>query len=192
MTMTRRQFLGLASALALAACSGGGGPALFQVPDVEAGARVAIAYRSVAVREVSLPAYAALQEISVAGSDGSLISAPGYLWADDPVRSITLDLTRNLARLTGAQVASEPWPFRELPEISVDVRVEELVAIRSGSLRLSGQYFTAPDDAERRGHAHFFDISVPYAPDGGVAAIAAARAAAVARLARDIAANGLR
>lgn len=190
--MPRRLSLVIPLALGLAACSGGDGPALYQVPDVEAGARIAISYRSVAVREVSLPAYAALQEISVAEANGSLSSAPGLLWADDPVRSVTLDLARNLARLTGAQVAPEPWPFRTLPEVAVDVRVEELVASRSGTLRLSGQYFTAPDDPDRRGHAHVFDISEPFDPGGGVAAIAAARATAVARLARDVASTGLR
>ncbi len=164
----------------------------YQVPRVEAAARVSVPYAGIEVKDVTLPTYAALEEISVQQADGTLSSDASLLWADDPARAVTLDLTRNLARITGRKVASEPWPFRSIPDASVDVRIEEIVADGAGVFRLSGQYFVAPDGTPGPERAALFDLAVPYAAEGGLAAIAAARAGAVAQLAEVIARNGLR
>ncbi len=180
----------LTALVALAAC--GADPIRYEVPRVEAAARVSVPYAGIEVKEVSLPTYAALEEISVQQPDGTLASDASLLWADDPARAVTLDLTRNLARITGRKVASEPWPFRSIPDVSVDVRIERIVADTSGTFRLSGQYFVAPDNTPGPERSAVFDLAVPFAADGGLAAIAAARASAVAQLAEVIARNGLR
>lgn len=191
MTMFFRQ-LALLALLALAACGSRGGPELYRVPNVETGARVSIPYRTVSVREIALPSYASLQEVTLTDRQGRLVPAPASLWADDPVRDMTLDLARHLGRITGRVVAPDPWPFRSNPEVTVDVRVEDVLADGRGTFRLQGQYFIAPDREGRRERAAFFDIAVPYDTGAGVSAIAAARAQAMAQLARRIAEDGLR
>lgn len=174
----------------LAACSGA--PARYAVPPAQDPTeRVASRWGTVVVRDVSLPSYAASEEIHIRSADGALTSSPDLLWADDPERAVSLDLAGRLARLTGAQVAAEPWPFVERAEASVDVRVVEMLAEEGGTFRLSGQYFVAPD-AGGRGRSGMFDIAVPFAPEGGPPAIAAARGQAVRTLAGQIARDGLR
>lgn len=173
----------------LAAC---GGPTLrYAVPPVPTGDRIAASARGVEVRDVTLPAYAEIEEIFFEGPDGALTSDPNLLWADLPSRAMTLQLSRTLAATTGARVAAEPWPFDAFPDARVEVRVSEMVAGRGNVFRLSGVYYVGRPDgtgAERSGD---FAIAIPYDPEGGVPAIAAARAAAVRDLGRLIARDGL-
>lgn len=177
--------------LALAACSGPP-PLRYPVPDAAAPARIAVSFRSVAVAEVSLPTYAALEEIARAGPGGQVESDPDNLWADDPPRAITLALARGLSQATGATVAPEPWPFRSTPDAVLDVRVEEALAGADGRFRLEGQYFVAPEAEDRSERARLFALSVPYDVAAGYPAIAAARGRAVSDLAALIAREGLR
>ncbi len=182
-------FGAVTAALLLAGC--GGEVLRYPVPDAPAPARQSIAYRSVEVREVSLPLYAASEEIAVQGEGGAITTDSDLLWADNPSRAITLELARHLTQISGARVAPEPWPFGGYPQAVLDVRVEELLALSSGALRLKGQYFVAPD-ASDGGRAGLFDVSAPVPAPGGAAAIAAARAQAVRDLAALIAREGLR
>jgi uncharacterized lipoprotein YmbA len=179
----------LPALLVLAACSG---PSSYAVPPAQvAGAHVPIRYGTVAVREVSLPSYAASQEIYSRGADGALTSSSGVLWADDPTRAMTQDVARALAGITGAQVAAEPWPFYESAQAAVEIRVSDMLAETDGTFRLSGQYFVAPE-AGGRGRSGQFALSAPVAQPGNPAAIAAARSQTVRDLALMIARNGLR
>lgn len=181
-------FLGLVAFLG--ACSE---PAQrFAVPAITPADSVAIAYRSVEVSDIVLPTYASLEEIFVETLEGALTSSSSLLWADDPTRAATLELTRSLGAITGARVASEPWPFDNYADVRVEVRVEEFIASQRGEFRLSGQYFVATLDGAGRDRAVPFRLSVPLVPEAGPAAIAAARAAVMAELADDIARNGLR
>ena len=116
----------------------------------------------------------------------------GLLWADDPVRAVTLDLSRALTRITGRRVAPEPWPFRSIPDAVVDVRVAHMTTAPGGVFRMSGQYFVAPDGAEGPERAALFEIARRYDAEAGLTAVAAARAEAVVELAVLIARNGLR
>ncbi|MBM1219561.1 membrane integrity-associated transporter subunit PqiC [Ponticoccus sp. SC2-23] len=176
---------------ALAACSTD--PALrYAVPAVPPEESVAISYRSVEVREIILPTYAQLEEIFVETEEGALTSSSALLWADDPSRASTQELTRALAAVTGAQVASEPWPFDSYPQVRVELRVDEFIASRLGAFRLSGQAFIATLDGVGRDRAIDFAISIPLAPDAGPREIAAARGQAMAQLATRIARDGLR
>lgn len=81
---------------------------LYPVTAPTAGDKIRTTLRSVEVREVSLPSYASVEEIHIQGLDGALSSSADVLWADIPVRAISLELSRNLAELTGARIATEP------------------------------------------------------------------------------------
>lgn len=160
------------------------------VPRTPVETKQRIAFASVVLREVSLPGYAAGEDIYLADAAGVLRSQPGLFWADDPGRAITLELSRHLAQITGARVAAEPWPFGGFPEAQVEVRVEEMLAQEGGSFRLAGQYFVSSETGRAR--AQLFDLSVPVQVEAGATAIAAARGQAVRDLAIAIARDGLR
>lgn len=171
--------------LTLAAC--GGPDELVLSPQVVVTERIPTRFRSIEVVEVSLPTYAAGEQVAVS-DDGALILSD-VLWADDPTRSVTLALTRNLQEVTGRRVAPEPWPFDEGADVRVDVRVEELF-VSKGILRMSGQYFVADQTGAGRDHAHIFAFSAPIGTFSAQAT-ATGRARLVAELAREIAEDGL-
>ncbi|WP_376877154.1 membrane integrity-associated transporter subunit PqiC [Albirhodobacter sp. R86504] len=148
---------------------------------------------SVELREVSLPDYAAGQEVSWQTADGAVRSNPDQVWADAQPRAVTLALARQISGLSGATVIAEPWPLAEAPSRRLEVRVEQILARADGQFRLAGQYFVTPDlggrgaDVVRR-----FDISVPIGTQGEAdpqdpALIAKAQAAALQVLAQQIA-----
>ena len=87
----------LLTAVILSACSGAPDQRI-AVPKAGIGATQNIAYRSVALREVSLPSYAASEEIYVADETGLLNSTEGLLWADDPKSSDALRSQIHLLR----------------------------------------------------------------------------------------------
>lgn len=177
-----------AAALGLAACAAS--PARYVVPAPTVQGQQRIAYRSVEIRKISLPAYAASDEIAQLASDGTLISAGGVLWADTPERAISLELSRHLAQLTGARVASEPWPFEAFADARLELRFESLLAGDDGQFRASGQYFVSAENGRER--AGLFNLAVAFDPEGGPAAIAAARGRIILDLARFVTVNGLR
>lgn len=153
--------------------------------------KVRIAFSSVEVRDVSLPSYAAADEIHQQTEDGTLISSSDVLWADAPERAIALELSQNLARLTERRVASEPWPFEAFPDARLEVRFADMVATTNGTFRTSGQYFVAVSDGGRE-RSGLFDLSVSFDPKGGPNAIARARGQLILDLASFIAKDGLR
>ena len=95
--------------LTLAACGSADRYAVTIPPVTET---VRIAFGSVEVRDVSLPSYAAADEIHIRKGNGTLVSSSGNLWADSPERAIALEISESLSRLTNRRIASEPWPFR--------------------------------------------------------------------------------
>lgn len=175
---------------ALAAC--GPAPLRLTTPPPVTAERVSVGYSTIEVLDVSLPEYAADDRIFVQVPGGALTPVSGAVWADDPARALTLELSLTLADLTGARVAPEPWPFVEPPEALVDVRLAEIVADASGAFLLRGQYFVASREETARDRAREFRIAIPLPPEPGPAAIAAARSQATAALARQIATDGLR
>jgi uncharacterized lipoprotein YmbA len=172
----------------LAAC---GSPELVSVSAPEITKKSSIAFASVEVRNVSLPSYAATDEIHIRAEDGTLSSPSSVLWSDAPERSIALELSQNLARLTGRRVASEPWPFEAFPDARLEVRFTELVATTAGNFVTSGQYFVAVTDG-RRERSGQFDMNVAFDPKGGPSAIARARGQLILDLAEFIAHDGLK
>ncbi|KIN68118.1 putative, lipoprotein [Sulfitobacter donghicola DSW-25 = KCTC 12864 = JCM 14565] len=175
-----------AGLLLLAAC---GDPDLVAVNPPAIKETVRIGFASVEVKDVSLPSYAAADEIAQQAPDGTMITSK-VLWADSPERAVGLELSRNLARLSRKRVASEPWPFEEDAAATLDVRFTDLVAGTDGVFRASGQYFVGVYEGRER--SGLFDLSVPYDPEAGPAAIAQARGQVVLDLAKYIARKGLR
>lgn len=171
----------------LAAC--GQGPVRYAAAPVPSGAPIGIGVSQLEVREVSLPAYARTEEIWREAENGALSSDASVLWADDPERGVTMELSHHLAAMTGARVAAEPWPFEDLPQARLIVRVQDMVAGADGQFRMTGQYYVASLSAGRDRSGEF-RVTAPYALDGGAPAIAAARAQAVRDLARLIADRG--
>ncbi len=164
---------------------------LYSVKPLDAPEPVSIAFSSLEVRDVSLPAYAAADEITVEGVGGVLLAESGARWADTPERAVALELTRHLVQMSGERVASEPWPFEDYPEAALEVRFESLVARANGTFHASGQYFVSSDNEENDDFG-LFNLTVPYDLEGGPAAIAAARGQLVLDLAVLIAREGLR
>jgi uncharacterized lipoprotein YmbA len=142
--------------------------------------------RSAMVRTVSLPAYAAADEISIQDAGGLITVDRGVLWADEPQRAITLAIADTVGAITRADVGPEPWPFIGLPDVSIDIRVTQMVARADGTFQLAGQYFVGGDGIDFRNSAHRFDIRQPLA-DFNLGSVAAAQSAAVLALSEDIA-----
>ena len=166
-----RYVLSFGVILLLAACAEEG---RFAVATPAVIKKMPIAFASVEVRDVSLPSYAAADEIHLQTPDGTLKSSSGVLWADVPERAISLEVSRNLAQISGRRIASEPWPFEEPAVARLELRFSELLATTDGFFRASGQYFVAVTDG-RRERSGLFDLTVPFDPKGGAAALAPAR-----------------
>ncbi|MGR3480108.1 PqiC family protein [Salipiger marinus] len=147
-----------------------------------------IAVGTLEVRDVSLPTYAEASEILIEGADGALTPAENALWADDPRRAVSLALADRLGRITGATVASEPWPLEEPAQAAVHVRVSEMVARANGTFELGGQYALSSFDRVIRERVQRFAITVPLRA-ASPAGIAAATGTAVSQLADTIAAD---
>ncbi len=142
--------------------------------------------RSAMVRTVSLPTYAAAEEVAFETATGLIASSPDVLWADDPERAVTLVLTRNLADILNTDVGPDPWPFVGLADVAIDVRVERMLAGTDGMFRLEGQFYVGGDAIDFRNSAHTFAIATPM-PDQSLGSIAAAQATALLSLSEDIA-----
>lgn len=141
---------------------------------------------SAMVRTVSLPSYAAAEEVATEVAGGLIATNDDVLWADEPERAVTLVLTRNLSDILNVNVGPEPWPFVDLPDVSIDVRVERMIAAADGTFQLSGQFFVGGDRISYRNTKDTFDISIPM-PDQSLPAIAQAQSAALLALSEDIA-----
>lgn len=141
---------------------------------------------SAMVRTISLPSYAAAEEVSVQGPDGLITSDGAILWADEPERAATLAVTRHLNTILSASVGPDPWPFIGLPDVTIEVRVEDMLARNDGVFRLRGQYFIGGDGIDFRTIVRSFDYAVPLA-GAGVGGVAAAKSQALLLLSEDIA-----
>ena len=162
----------------------------FTAPAPEVTERVAIRFATVEIREVTLPSYAAAEEITRQDASGVLQSTTDVLWADAPERAIALELARNLAKLSGARVASNPWPFEAFPDARLDIRFEELLPGADGQFRARGQYFVAVEEGRER--AGLFELSRAVEQNAGPADLARIRKLLILDVAEFVARNGLR
>ena len=141
---------------------------------------------SVMVRTVSLPTYAAAEELAIQSPDGLIVTEGDILWADLPDRAATLTITRHLNTILSAVVGPDPWPFVDLPDAVVEVRVEEIIAGGDGVFRLRGQYFVGGDKVRFRNTVQSFSYTSPLA-DFGFGSVAAAQSQVLLALSEDIA-----
>ncbi|MCK0094967.1 PqiC family protein [Yoonia sp. F2084L] len=141
---------------------------------------------SAMVRTVSLPNYAAAEEIPLGTADGRITINEDVLWADEPERAVTLILTRTVGDILNTDVGPDPWPFIGLPDVSVDVRVERMLGNVDGTFVLTGQFFVASEGADFRDSTHTFEITQTMA-DASLGSIAAAQSAALLTLSEQIA-----
>jgi len=179
----------IAAAAALAFLAACGTPESIAVKPPSVTHKVHIAFSSVEVKDVSLPTYAAADEIAQQAADGTMITSK-VLWADAPERAIGLELSRNLAQLTKSRVASEPWPFEQEAAATLVVRFVDLAAGTDGVYRATGQYFVGVYEGRERSGT--FDLNVTYDPAAGPAAIANARGRLVSDLSAFLARKALR
>jgi len=172
--------------VALAVLAGCGSSTQVLMPSASPALRVRPGVNSIEVRDVSLPRYAAGDEIVVLTKEGVLDPFRGMVWADTPERVVTLSLAENLGAVTGVRVSTEPWPFLEPPQVSITVRVARLLATEAGMLQFAGQYAIAPVGAALSDRSGQFDIAVPITGNSPQA-IAQAQAQAVSNLAETLA-----
>lgn len=181
--MIRQTLLTLA-VLAATGCADNSARFLIDPPGAGSAMRARVA--TVELRNVSLPGYASALEIAQQQQDGALRNVPKSVWADDPVRGVTMALARSLDQASTATVATEPWPLEEPAQAQVDVRVERMLARADGVFAFAGQYAVASPDGAIRERLTRFDIAVPM-PAADPAAIAAASGKAISELAGQIA-----
>jgi len=185
MTEITRRFTLLALPLAaLAACAKRPDQYLLETP--VSALRLPSVVGSIQLHDISLPRYANDDSLVSVQSDGALKSDRNAVWADVPQRSMTLALARNLAAITGARVATDPWPFAAAPQATLSVTVEQFARGTDGILRLTGSFALAPLAAAVSDRDGRFSISLPV-PEDSAAAIAAAHGKAVETLAETIA-----
>jgi uncharacterized lipoprotein YmbA len=141
---------------------------------------------SAMVRTVSLPSYAAAEEVPRELPNGLIASNDDVLWADDPQRAITFVVSQSLTDILNTDVGPEPWPFLGLPDVSIDIRVTRMLAGADGTFQLTGQFYVGGDGIAYRNTTARFDIAVQM-PDQSVGSIATAQAAALVQLSEQIA-----
>jgi len=180
----------LSVVLALAGCSNPEKTGRYLIDAPESQANVPNRLGRVEIRDVSLPRYASSQEITYQTDDGALRSTPDNIWADDPVRGVTLFLAREITSQSGAQAIAEPWPFPDRPDRRVEIRIERMLAQANGQFALSGTYYIYSGDSRNGGGiVRRFDLTEPVLA-AGPAEIAAAQSRALQRLAGQIAVVG--
>ncbi|KIC21370.1 MULTISPECIES: PqiC family protein [unclassified Leisingera] len=168
----------------LAACAGGNDPR-YLISSAPGETVANLRARSIEVRLVSLPSYAAASDIVAEGEGGALFALDGAQWADDPARGMTAALARGLSERTGAAAAMEPWPLNTGPDVRLDVRVDQAYARADGLFELSGQFAVSSPEGTVREFVQRFDIATPVSGEGA-AATADALSLALAELARQI------
>ncbi|MEO1638122.1 MAG: PqiC family protein [Pseudomonadota bacterium] len=141
---------------------------------------------SAMVRTVSLPTYAAVEEIPLETGNGVIAVREDVLWADDPERAVTLILTNTLGDILNTDVGPDPWPFVGLPDVSVDVRVARMLGSTDGSFTLTGQFYVAGEGRSFRDSTNAFEITVAM-PDASLTGISAAQSTALLQLSEQIA-----
>lgn len=174
--------IALAATLPLVSCGDTNARFPISTADEAQVSKSRVAVRTIEVRDVSLPTYAAASEIVVEQDGGALSVVPKAIWADDPVRGVTGALSRSLDLRSTASVASEPWPLAEPADVRLEVRIDRMIAKIDGNFELSGQFAIAAPDGAMRESVQRFAVSAPMV-DGSAGAVAQATGAAIDNLA---------
>lgn len=182
--MTMLRSLCLAAALALGACAS---PEYHLLPAPAPAAQTGGA-TSLAVADISLPAYAEALEIAVLTETGAVTLEEQALWADTPRRALTRHLVGALQQRLRGQIGAEPWPGFDGPALRVEVVVDRMIGAPAAPLDFAGQYIITAPGSGRITASNRFAITVP--PQGeGYDALLAAHALAIDALADRISAS---
>ena len=142
----------------LAGCLGTS-PDRFLVETVASIEEVRTDARTISIAKISLPTYATEAGIFVQNETGAIVAISKADWADDTERAMRLFLVRNLAEISGAEVASDPWPLGGIPEAEIRIDVEQMLVDGTNSMRLSGQFSIRRDVAVSRNRIRQFNIT---------------------------------
>src|SRR5690606_7963087 len=178
--------LALAATLMLAACAGQ--PDYFLLPAPEPAVRQASPVGTLAVAEVSLPAYADAMEIAFLVSPGTATSERQAIWGDTPRRALTRHLVAALEARLNARVLADPWPGYDQPGLRIEVFADRMIGAPGGGLDFAGQFVVVSPDSGHVTATERFRITVPAAGEGN-AALMTAHARAVEELADQIVAR---
>jgi len=172
----------LAAGLGLAACAR---PDYYLTPPPAPAGRVGAA-SSIAVADMSLPAYADAIEIAVLTDTGAVTLSRDALWADTPRRALTRHFVAALQERLAAQISTEPWPAFDPPALRVEVFVDRMIGAPDGPFQFSGQYVIVSAGSGRVIASDRFALTLP--PQGpGYQGLIDAHARAVEALADEIA-----
>ncbi len=174
------------AALALAAC--GGRPDYYLTPPPVAAAGTTSVLGSVAVADISLPAYAETVEIAVLTDTGAVQLSKNALWADTPRRALTRHLVAALQSRVNAQIATEPWPAFDSPSLRLEVFVDRMIGAPEGPFQFSGQYVIVSSTSGRVVSSDRFAVTLT-AETPGYQGLIDAHARAIEALADRIAAT---
>lgn len=175
------------SAVAIAALTACAGPAnRLDMSPVRSDLSLRAQVGTIMLRDVSLPTYAAADEIAREIAPGIIGTDAEILWADEPERAVTLAMTRHLDAILNATVGPDPWPFVGLPDVAVEVRVAQMLAGADGVFRFAGQYYIGGDGIDFPNRSLSFDITRPLVGEGA-GAVAMAQAEAILELSESIA-----
>jgi uncharacterized lipoprotein YmbA len=186
MTMPRPLPLVLGATLVLAAC--GGSPEYYLLAPPEPAARATSPAGSIAVADISLPAYAEAIEIASIGPTGAVTLDRDALWADTPRRALTRHLVAALQTRLDAVVGTEPWPGFDQPGLRVEVAVDRMIGAPEGALQFTGQYVIVAPASGRILASERFAITLP-PPGPGYQGLIDAHGRAIEALADTIAAR---
>lgn len=177
----------ICAALALAACAS---PDYYLTPPPDPAARAANSSVSIAVSDISLPAYAEAIEIAVQDPTGAVALEPNALWADTPRRALTRHLVASLQSRLSSRIATEPWPSFNSPGLRLEVFVDRMIGAPEGPFEFAGQYVIVSPESGSIIAADRFALTVPAGP--GFQGLIDAHARAVEALADLIAARLVR
>ncbi len=172
------------AAIALGACTN---PSYYLTPPPASAARAASVVGSIAVADISLPAYAEAIEIAVQDAEGAVALEQSALWADTPRRALTRHLVAALQARLPSQVSTEPWPSFDGPALRLEVFVDRMIGAPQGPFQFAGQMVLVAPNTGRIVSTERFAISVPAGP--GYQGLIDAHARAIEVLADQIAAR---
>ena len=154
--------------LALAGCITGEPLRYVVEPALEAvNERVRTSADTISIVEVSLPDYAKETKLFVEGERENALEAwENADWGDEPERAFALVLVRELTQITGADVATDPWPLGGVPEAEVRVRVSQMIVRPDNTVSLAGHFSIRRDVVESRNKVELFALQVPVAATG--------------------------
>lgn len=149
----------LVLAALLAGC--GADPVYYLLPPPEAAQPMAAQADSIAVAEFSLPAYAEANEIALLRETGEVEVDMDALWADTPRRALTRHLIGALQARLDAQVAGEPWPGLEQPDLRLEMIADRIIGGPDGRLQFTGVYSVVALETGQIVSSDRFAVTVP-------------------------------